>query len=102
MQKDRGSTRGPGPAAALPAGAARALDDAGGAAPAGDDETGEAQAQWLHDLRNAMNTVTVTSMMVRRTLDAGSVDAAHKLARDLEQACVRCNALLHDPQSRSH
>lgn len=50
--------------------------------------------RWLHDLRNAVNTASVASAVVRRMLetdmDAGAVD----MLADLERACARCHSLL--------
>ena len=51
-------------------------------------------ARWLHDLRNAVNTASVASAVVRRMLEAGMFDDALDMVVELERACARCSAVL--------
>lgn len=54
-------------------------------------------ARWLHDLRNAVNTVSVASVVLRRLVAAGAPDTAIEVLSELDSACARCCALLHEP-----
>ncbi len=59
-----------------------------------------AGAKWEHELRNVINTAAVASALLRRSLESGSTEGAVELAREVENACMRCGALLRDPAWR--
>lgn len=53
-----------------------------------------ARAQWLHELRNAVNGVGVTVALGRRLLDRGDSDAAAAMLERTETAWAECKELL--------
>lgn len=59
-------------------------------------------ARRLHELRNAINTASVASMLLRRSLQTGSIEGALELVAELESVCVNCNALLREDGLRLH
>ena len=56
------------------------------------DEAG--QVAWLHELRNAINTASVSTHVVRRLLESGQLESAMKFLADTEAACERCRVLV--------
>jgi len=58
-----------------------------------DDDRG---VQWLHDLRNAVNTALISTSVVRGLLDQGDAARALPFVIDAQDACKRCRVLLSD------
>lgn len=53
-----------------------------------------ARAQWVHDLRNAMNLLGIGTTLSRRLLDAGRIDEAQAAIAECVHAWERCRDLL--------
>ena len=54
----------------------------------------DARAKWLHELRNAMNTIGVTVSLGRRMLERGDGESAAQVLAHTEEAWADCRALL--------
>jgi hypothetical protein len=52
---------------------------------------------WLHEMRNAVNALCVTSVVLTRVLAIGNVERARELASELESSCERCRELMGSP-----
>lgn len=53
--------------------------------------------QWLHELRNAINTLCITSAVMNRMLAEGDAERVRALASELEAGCERCRRLMTCP-----
>lgn len=61
----------------------------------------DSQEQWLHDLRNAVNTTMMALAVARRLLETGDQERSLSFLVDAETACDRCRVLLQpfdDPE----
>lgn len=56
-----------------------------------------AHAQWLHDLRNVVNTAGVTVALAKRMMDRDDPDGAKEMLAMAEQAWERCRDMLSEP-----
>ncbi len=59
----------------------------------------EYDRDWLHELRNALNTVVLSAAVVRGLLAQGELDRAIEFLDDLEQACSACQQLVSQPRT---
>lgn len=51
-------------------------------------------AAWLHDMRDAVNTVALSAAVAKTLMEHGEPDRALELLDELEHACDRCRALM--------
>ncbi len=51
-------------------------------------------AQWLHDMRDALNGVSLLAAVAGSMLERNSPDRARELLQELEHACDRCRVLM--------
>ena len=49
---------------------------------------------WLHDLRNAVNTASTSATVVKMLLDQGNPERAAEFNDQVLAACERCRQLL--------
>jgi hypothetical protein len=54
----------------------------------------DARAQWVHDLRNALNVLGVGTRLAQRMIEKGQTDDAVTVLADSMRAWTQCNALL--------
>lgn len=55
------------------------------------------ESRWLHELRNAINALCITSVVLNRVLNDGDPERARELAGELESSCERCRELMESP-----
>lgn len=58
--------------------------------------------RWLHELRNAINALCVTSAVLNRVLADGNPERAREVASELESGCERCRELMESPPGAFH
>lgn len=52
---------------------------------------------WLHELRNAINTLCMTAAVMNRMLKDGNIEHAREFASELDAICERCRELMESP-----
>lgn len=70
---------------------------AGPGADAGSGSSGAAggiDAQWLHDMRDALNAVSLLAAVANSMVERESPDRAREVLQELERACERCRVLM--------
>ena len=58
-----------------------------------------ARDRWLHEVRNQLNTATMSAAAARRLLQLGDVEEALANLMRTESACGRCAELVRDARS---
>jgi hypothetical protein len=58
-------------------------------------DQGSPREQWLHDLRNAVNTAGMSIAVARRLIEAGEIERGLGFLAEVETACDRCRLLIN-------
>lgn len=54
-------------------------------------------ADWIHEVRNAVNAATTNAAVVQRLLQAGNIERAIQFNEEVLKACDRSRILLEQP-----
>ena len=51
--------------------------------------------QWMHELRNAINSATLAAFAADKLMSAGDMPQAHVFLQQIQEACDQCRLLVH-------